>query len=194
DVVVTQDEHPDPPMLQLERLSASVHWRALLSGKLVGDVELIRPSVYLNLPQARKEINDPTPVKERGWQDALQAVYPLQINHFEIRDGEATYIDRGPFKPLRVRDLQLVATDIRNRRSDRPYPSDVRFSAIVCSPPGRPTSSLSRTRPSVATSTCRTSCSITSSRSRTATTCPSTAASCRPAVTSNTPPTPRRSP
>jgi uncharacterized protein DUF748 len=131
DVVVTQDAHPDPPMLQLERLSASVHWRALLSGKLVGDVELIRPSVYLNLPQARKEINDPTPVKERGWQDALQAVYPLKINHFEIRDGEATYIDQGPFKPLRVRDLQLVATDIRNRRSHRPYPSDVRFSAIV---------------------------------------------------------------
>jgi Domain of Unknown Function (DUF748) len=112
-------------------LSASVHWRALLSGKLVGDVELIRPSVYLNLPQARKEINDPTPVKERGWQDALQAVYPLKINHFEVRHGEATYIDQGPFKPLHIRDLELIATDIRNRRSDRPYPSDVRFSAIV---------------------------------------------------------------
>src|SRR4029453_14174738 len=40
-VVVTQGAHPDPPVLRLERLSASVHWRALLSGKLVGDVELI---------------------------------------------------------------------------------------------------------------------------------------------------------
>jgi hypothetical protein len=79
DVVVTQDAHPDPPVLRLERLSASVYGRALLSGKLVGAVELIRPSVYLNLPQARKEINDPTPVKERGWQDALQAVYPLKM-------------------------------------------------------------------------------------------------------------------
>src|SRR5215470_4358555 len=47
DVVVTQDAHPDPPILRLDRLSASVHWRALLSGKLVGDVELIYPSVYL---------------------------------------------------------------------------------------------------------------------------------------------------
>ena len=131
DVVVTQEEHPDPPVLRLERLSASVQWRALLSGKVVGDVELIRPSVYLNLPQARKEINDPTPVKERGWQDALQAVYPLKINHFEIRHGDATYIDQGPFKPLHVRDIELIATDIRNRRSDRPYPSDVRFSATV---------------------------------------------------------------
>jgi len=130
-VVITQDAHPDPPVLRLERLSASVHWRALRSGKVVGDVELVRPSVYLNLPQARKEINDPTPVKQRGWQDALQAVYPLKINYFEIRDGEATYIDQGPFKPLHVRAIELIATDIRNRRSHRAYPSDVRFSAIV---------------------------------------------------------------
>jgi hypothetical protein len=131
DVRVTQDAHPDPPVMRLERLSASVQWRALLSGKLVADVELIRPSVYLNLVQARKEVNDRTPVKERGWQDGLQAVYPLKINHFEIRHGDATYIDRGPFKPLQVRDIDLIATDIRNRRSDRPYPSDVRFSAVV---------------------------------------------------------------
>jgi hypothetical protein len=131
DVVVTQDEHPEPAVIRLERLSASVHWRALLSGKLVGDIELVKPSVYVNLPQAKKEINDPTPVKERGWQDALEAIYPLKINHFEIQQGDVTYVDQGPFKPLRIRDLDLVATDIRNRPRNRPYPSDVRFSALV---------------------------------------------------------------
>ena len=70
DVVITQDAHPDPPVLRLEQLSASVHWRALLSGRVVGDIELEKPAVYVNLPQARKEIADPTPVKDRGWQDA----------------------------------------------------------------------------------------------------------------------------
>ena len=131
DVVITQDAHPDPPVLRITHLSASVHWRALLSGRLVGDVELEQPTVYLNLPQARKEITDPTPVKERGWQDALEAIYPLKINHFEIRGGEVTYVDNGPFKPLRVANLDLVATNIRNRSSRRPYPSDVQFSAVV---------------------------------------------------------------
>lgn len=48
-------------------------------------------TVYLNLPQARKEITDPTPVKERGWRDALETIYPLKINHFEIRGGDITY-------------------------------------------------------------------------------------------------------
>ena len=131
DVVVTQDAHPEPAVIRLQRLSASVHWRALLSGKLVGDIELEKPAVYVNLPQARKEITDPTPVKERGWQEALEAIYPLKINHFEIRQGGMTYVDQGPFKPLRIRDLNLVATNIRNRPRKRPYPSDVRFSALV---------------------------------------------------------------
>jgi uncharacterized protein DUF748 len=131
DVVITQDAHPDPPVLRLEQLSASVHWRALLSGRLVGDVELGKPAVYVNLLQAKKEIADPTPVKDRGWQDALQAVYPLKIDHFEIRDGDITYIDQGPFKPLRIRELNLVATNIRNRPRRRPYPSEARFSARV---------------------------------------------------------------
>ncbi len=131
DVVITQDAHPEPPVFRLERLSASVHWRALLSRRLVGDVELDKPAVYVNLPQARKEIADPTPVRDRGWQDALQAVYPLKIDHFEIRGGDVTYIDQGPSKPLRIRELDLVATNIRNRPRKRRYPSDVRFSAVV---------------------------------------------------------------
>ena len=131
DVVITQDAHPEPAVLRVERLSASVHWRALLSGRLVGDVELEKPAVYLDLPQARKEIADPTPVKERGWQEALEAVYPLKINHFEINHGDVTYVDQGPFKPLRIRELELVATNIRNRPRKRRYPSDVRFSALV---------------------------------------------------------------
>jgi len=76
DVTVTQDAHPDPAVLHTERLSASVHWRALLRGRLVADIEIDKPTVHINLPQARREIDDPVPVKDRGWQEALEAVYP----------------------------------------------------------------------------------------------------------------------
>jgi len=131
-VTITQDEHPDPPVLRLERLSASVHWQALARGRLVADIELDKPIVHVNLPQVRRELEDPVPVKDRGWQEALEAVYPLKINHFEIRDGDVTYIDRGPFKPLRLSKFNLVTTNIRNVRSkDRVYPSEVRASAVA---------------------------------------------------------------
>src|SRR4029434_7655715 len=43
-----------------------------------------------------------------------------------------TYVDQGPFKPLHLSDLDLVATNIRNVRSKkRTYTSDVWFSSRV---------------------------------------------------------------
>ena len=132
ELVVVQDAHPDPPIASIPRLSASVHWRALLHGRLVGDFVIDRPTLHVNLTQAREEIASPTPVKERGWQDALEAIYPLKVNHFQVKDGDVTYVDRGPFKPLRLRHLNIDATNIRNVQSkERVYPSDVELEAAV---------------------------------------------------------------
>jgi hypothetical protein len=132
DTIVIQDAHPDPAVAHIPLLSASVHWRALLSGHVVGDILMDRPTAHVNLSQAREEIADPTPVKERGWQDALEAIYPLKINQFRVKNGDLTYVDQGPFKPLRVRSLNIVATNIRNVASaDRVYPSPVRVDGAV---------------------------------------------------------------
>jgi len=118
-----------------------VHWRALLSGRLVGtSSSRSPPSIYL--PQARKEIADPTPVKEARLQDALEAVYPLKIDHFEIRDGDITYVDQGPFKPLRIRNSELVATNIPQPQGSAPIrptsasPSRLRAGRL-CRRPGQ---------------------------------------------------------
>ncbi len=132
DIVITQDAQPDPPVARIRRLSASVEWRALLSGRLVGDVEIIRPKVNLNLAQAREEIKDSVPVEQRGWQEALAAVYPLEINTLVIRRGELVYTDEGPFAPLHLRRITLEASDIRNVRSkERTYPSEIHLAARV---------------------------------------------------------------
>ena len=86
----------------------------------------------MNLPQARKELADPMPVQERGWQDALEAIYPLKINQFGVEKGDVTYVDGGSFAPLRVRSLNIAATNIRNVHStDRVYPSPVRIDGAV---------------------------------------------------------------
>ena len=131
-VVIAQDEHPDPPVANFERIYASVHWKALIHGRVVGDILIEHPIVVLNLTQARSEINDPTPVKDKGWQDALQAIYPLKINQLRITQGDVTYQDRGPFKPLRVYEIDLTASNIRNVRSEEGvYPSPMRLTARI---------------------------------------------------------------
>jgi hypothetical protein len=132
DAVITQDANPDPPVARLPRFTASVHWRALIFGRLVGDVEIDRPVLHVDLRQLRREAQDETPVSERGWQQALEAVYPLKINQFKVMDGQVTYVDQGPFRPLELHEVNLEATNIRNIRSRaRSYPSEVELTARV---------------------------------------------------------------
>jgi uncharacterized protein DUF748 len=124
DLEIVQDANPDPPVFSIPKLSASVQWRALLAARLVADFSLDRPAIYINRKQTQKEIEDKVPVKERGWQAALESIYPLKINEFKIRDGSVTYVDEGPFRPLRLSQLNFRAGNIRNVWSpDRVYPS-----------------------------------------------------------------------
>jgi hypothetical protein len=99
--LVVQDGHQDPPVVYVPEFSASEQWRALLARRVVSDVRIERPTVHLNLMQVRHEARDEAPVQERGWQEALQAVYPIRINELWVVDGEFTYID-----------TQLVGDDI----------------------------------------------------------------------------------
>ena len=132
DVHFVQNANPDPPVMRIKRLTASVQWRALVHRKLVADFKLVKPIIYVDKPHFETELKDPTPVKDHGWQDALQAMYPLKINEFKIVDGDATYVESGQARPLRVTRIQAVARDIRNVRSaEGEYPSPLKLEAVV---------------------------------------------------------------
>lgn len=132
DTYVFQDEHPEPPVAYLPLLHASVQWGAILHGRLVADFLLDEPKLNINLKQAKKEVDDKTPIGERGWQDALEEIYPLKVNLFTVRNAEITYVDQGPFKPLTLRRFNFEAENIRNVHSkERVYPSDVHLDAAA---------------------------------------------------------------
>ena len=129
---IYQSAHPVPAVAEIPYLSASVHWKALLFGRLVAEFEIDNPKVHVDLRQFVQEAKDKVPMKEKGWQEAVQAIYPLKINHFTIRNGDLTYIDNGPFKPLHVTHLNFVAENIRNVESEEgTYPSPVHAEGVV---------------------------------------------------------------
>ena len=132
EAVISQNEHPDPPILEIPNLSASVHWKALLFGRIVADFAIDDPKLHFDLTQFRQEEKDEVPIEEKGWQEALEAIYPLKINRFEIRNGDVTYNDKGPFKPLHVSKLNFVTENIRNIKSEEgTYPSPVQAEGVV---------------------------------------------------------------
>lgn len=132
DVTIVQDANPDPPIVSVPRTASGVHWRALLSGRIVSDVLVERPNVHINIAQIREEAADDVPVQDRGWQEAIQAVTPLKLNALQVVDGTVTYLDEAPSQPLHISQLQLRAGNIRNVRSEEGvYPSDIALEGIV---------------------------------------------------------------
>ena len=114
EMTVLQQAHPDPPVVYFPVLRASIHWREIFSGKLVAEFRLDRPKININLLQLRSEAASKTSIKERGWQEAVEDIYPLKINSLKINDASITYIDDDPARPLVLSHLNLQATNIRN--------------------------------------------------------------------------------
>jgi hypothetical protein len=129
---VAQQAHPDPPVAGFPRVAFSVQWLSLLRGRLVGDVLLDEPALYIDLANLREERDDRIELHQRGWQDALLAAYPLEINRLEVERGALTYTHGEGSKPLEISRIEMLALDIRNVRSDDDaYPSPVRATARV---------------------------------------------------------------
>ena len=123
-LTVRQQAYPEPPVARFPYIKASVHWREIFSGKLVGEFEVERPRLHINLKQLRAEAKSEVKLKERGWQQAVEALYPLKINLVTISDANITYIDQDPKRPLVLSHLNLWANNIRNiHLPDKVYPS-----------------------------------------------------------------------
>jgi hypothetical protein len=132
DVQIRQTAHPEPAILRIPRLHASVHWKELLFLRVVADFAIDRPVAYVNLPQLRSELADDVPVDRKGWQEAVEAIYPLKINLLRVRDGALTYVDEDPKRPLELTHVDARASNIRNIHSkERTYPSPIEASAVV---------------------------------------------------------------
>ena len=122
---IRQQAHPEPPVAYFPYFRASVHWREILSGRLVADFRLNGPRIHVNRAQLQKEAKgDDVKMKDRGWQEAVEAIYPLKVNILKINDASITYIDQDPKRPLTLTNLNLRAENIRNiHLPDKVYPS-----------------------------------------------------------------------
>ena len=130
--VITQDANPRPPVADLPRLKASVEWKEILRGHLVADAIFDGPRVHLDLPQLREEAQGQMKLKDRGWQQALESIYPLKFNHIEARDGDLVYIDADPRRPLHVSHWSFTAENVRNIHSTGDvYPSPIHSEGVI---------------------------------------------------------------
>lgn len=131
-VTVTADAAPDPAVARVESIRGGVDWRALLSFSIVARIEVQEPVLRLERAQILRETRDGTPLQEKGWQEAITRVSPLEINDVRVHAGSVTYRDAPDQDPIVVDRIHLRARNVRNVRAEPgTYPSPVELGARV---------------------------------------------------------------
>jgi hypothetical protein len=132
EVTVVQNSRPRPPVAYIPSWNTSVDWRALLDFAVVADTSFDRPQVFLTAGQTVEEAKDPKPVSDKGWQDALTAVYPLKVNTLRVEEGTVEYHHGGEGPPIQLEHVEFETTNIRNVRSvPGHHPSPIRLGCTV---------------------------------------------------------------
>ena len=132
-LVLIQDRHPDPPVMDLGALDFTLQWWELLHWKVAGDLTVRNPALHIDLAQIREEAASGVSARERGWQSALESIFPFKLNQVRIMDGSLLYLDRASEdKPLQATHVQLVARNVRNIDAARgAFPSPVTLEAVL---------------------------------------------------------------
>jgi hypothetical protein len=127
---VIQQAHPHPPIADVAMLRFHIQVKELFSRRIVADVLLHRPRIHIDQTQFVSEKNSKVSLRQKGWQDALEAAYPFKINRITIDHGDVVYIQDAVNPPLHLAGLNFTADNIRNIHApDNAYPS--RFHATV---------------------------------------------------------------
>jgi hypothetical protein len=126
-LLIMQEAHPTPPVANFPTMRFHIYWQELMTGHLLGTVGIWYPKIHIDRAQLATEARSKTPLRERGWQDALQSVYPFKINRLSIYNGEVTYLDGAGPRPLHLARLTFATDNICNiHELNNIYPS--RFS------------------------------------------------------------------
>lgn len=131
-LTIVQLAHPAPPIMVLPMMRFHIQWHELLIGKVVADLLLWHPVLHIVEPQLVAQEKSPVKLKNEGWQDAVEAVYPFKINRLTIVQGDVTYVQDTTSPPLHLSKLDLVTENIRNiRSSNTVYPSTFQSSMVI---------------------------------------------------------------
>ena len=129
---IIQQAHPHPAVADVPSLRFHIQWKELLYRRAVADVLLSHPKVHIDQTQLVAEKNDRIPLRQKGWQDALEAAYPFKINRFTIYEGDVVYIQDAVNPPIHLAKLNFTTDNIRNIHApNNVYPSKLHANLVI---------------------------------------------------------------
>jgi uncharacterized protein YhdP len=103
---------------KVKNIDLSVHWRALLHGKLVGELifnspELVFTNNKTDLANVKKDTND--------FRKMLKDFMPLKVNRFEVNNGKISYRDpeASPKVDVSLTNVYALAQNLTNANNEK---------------------------------------------------------------------------
>ncbi|WP_257310433.1 DUF748 domain-containing protein [Geothrix fuzhouensis] len=133
DLVLRQTTHPDPPVADFGALKFSLLIPDLLRFKVAGNLTLVRPALHIDLAQIEEEVRSHVGLKGRGWQKAVESIFPFKLDQVQVQDGSVLYRSRGATdKPIQITRIHMVTTNVRNIAvSKSTFPSPVTMEGVL---------------------------------------------------------------
>lgn len=130
DLRITKPEaNVEQPFLALAEMDISVEWSALLSGELVGEIQMQNPIVNMVQGETDKGTQIGTGV---NWPDQVRKLFPFRFNRVEATNGKLTFRAPGieTEESLTLVDVRFLATNLTNvRELEKPAFADFEFRA-----------------------------------------------------------------
>jgi hypothetical protein len=121
---VIQQAHPQSAVADVPMMRFHIQVKELFSRRVLADVLLSHPRVHVDQTQLVTEKKSSVPLRQKGWQNALEAAYPFKINRFTIENGDVVYIQDAVNPPLHLANFNFTSDNIRNIHApNNVYPS-----------------------------------------------------------------------
>ncbi|MEP6724674.1 MAG: DUF748 domain-containing protein [Bacteroidota bacterium] len=112
-------------------IDLSVHWDALLHGRLVGEITFNDPKLVftenkVELSDVKKDTSD--------FRRILKDFMPLKVNRFQVNNGELHYVNntKKPVVDVFLKKIRLTAENLTNAaKSKELLPSTVKATAVA---------------------------------------------------------------
>ncbi len=128
------------PLVTMKKASMRLTWSALFEGKLGGELKAEQPEVTIVKTEVTPD--DGKDVKEKAkeiaakidpWRDAIAQSFPLELTRLEVSDATFRFIDRThqPAPDLVLKQVQLVATGLRNRGEGEELPAKLNIQGVT---------------------------------------------------------------
>jgi hypothetical protein len=107
------------PFMSAKEIDFSIAWRPLFRGHVVGRVTLDK--FKLNFVNANSKANTQTGLEGKGWQEAVDKMFPLEIEELAAQDSEIHFRDFEKKPPIDIflNDASLLVTNLTNTKNEK---------------------------------------------------------------------------